>query len=119
MSGQVEQRLKYLDSLSLVLGVVVIFSITLFATFAIYLMFKVNSSANEVKNITENNQATLCAFRNNIQERRDSTVKYLEDHPRGVVSPKTGAIIISAAELQRSVDAQTTTLDAIDKHLMC
>jgi hypothetical protein len=59
------------------------------------------------------NRATLCALHHDIERRRDDTAAFLERDPRGIVSPKTGAIIITAAELQRSIDSQTSTLRAL------
>lgn len=55
----------------------------------------------------------LCALKNDIARRRDDAVRYLEEHPRGVVSPKTGAVIITPAEIQRGIDAQGSTLEAL------
>lgn len=61
------------------------------------------------------NRDVLCALEADIERRRDAAQTYLDEHPRGVVSPKTNAIIISAAELQRSIDSQTSTLAALDR----
>lgn len=78
-------------------------------------------SATTTYQINENRQAkaAVCALRNDVQIRRDRTVAYLEEHPKGIVSPKTGAVIITAAELQRSIDGQTSTLAALDAHIDC
>lgn len=55
----------------------------------------------------------LCAFKSDLRGRRDRTAEYLREHPRGIVSPKSNDIIISAAELQRGIDAQNSTLAAL------
>ena len=48
----------------------------------------------------------LCTFVADIQRRHDDGVKFLEDHPEGIPG-------ISAADIQRSLDAQQSTLDSL------
>lgn len=117
--SDVEHRLRFLSTLAVVGGALLILFVVLCIAVLVYLSVSVASSSSEVKRIAEDNQATLCTFRADIAHRRNETIRYLENNPQGVVSPKTGAIIISAAQLQRGIDAQTATLDALDKHLDC
>lgn len=117
--SQVESRLKFLNTLVVMGGVLLIVFVVLCIAVLVYLAVSVNSSSSEVKRLAENNQATLCTFRSNIEGRRSEGMAYLRKHPHGVVNPKTGDIIITAAELQRSIAAQTATLAALDQHLNC
>lgn len=117
--SDVERRLRMLNMIALAGATALILFVVLCITVLVYLAISVNSSSNEVKDLAENNQATLCALRGDIERRRDDTVDYLKTHPRGVVSPVTHAVIITPAELQRSIDGQTSTLVALDRHLNC
>ncbi len=71
--------------------------------------------------LTQNRQArlALCALEHDIQVRHDDSVAYLKDNPLGVVSPKTGAIIITAAQLRQGITNQESTLRALKSHLTC
>lgn len=59
------------------------------------------------------NHRVLCALEEDVRQRRDAGQDYLDEHPMGVVSPKTGAVIFTPAELQKSIDNQTATLRAL------
>lgn len=56
---------------------------------------------------------SLCSLRGDLQRRHDTSVVYLEAHPRGVVSPVTNAIIITSAEIQQAIASQNITLKAL------
>lgn len=57
---------------------------------------------HEVVRIT----TSLCTFVADLQRRHDDGVQFLEDHPDGIPG-------ISAKDIQRSIDAQQSTLDAL------
>lgn len=116
---EIEAKLRFFSWL-VVAGAAILVVIVLFSlTALVYLSFSVNSSSNKVKDLTENNHATLCTFYADIERRRDAAQEYLEDNPRGIVNRSTGEVIVSAVELQRGIDAQTETLVALDKNLDC
>ncbi len=48
----------------------------------------------------------LCTLKGDLQRRHDAGVQYLVDHPEGIAG-------ISAADLQRSLTAQQSTLDSL------
>lgn len=57
----------------------------------------------------------LCALRDDVERRRDVSIRYLQKYPDGVVSPVTNAVIITAAQIQQGIDNQTATLTALDR----
>ena len=67
----------------------------------------IKRSGERVEEIAENNLAGLCALRADIQRRYDAGVEFLRENPDGIpgLSPET---------LQRSLDGQRATLDALD-----
>ena len=65
--------------------------------------------------LANTNRTVLCALEADIERRRDRAVLYLEQHPLGVIQPSTGEVIITAAELQRTIASQTSTLQALER----
>jgi hypothetical protein len=89
-----------------------------FAALAIGLgwaLLQIGRQADRNAEQARTNHAVLCALQADIMRRRDTSVEYLEEHPRGVVSPVTRAVIITPAELQRGIDSQTSTLEALER----
>lgn len=72
-----------------------------------------------LKAVARETHGALCALQNDIQLRRDASVEYLEENPRGVVSPVTGAVIISAAQIRQGIANQESTLKALASELDC
>lgn len=60
----------------------------------------------------------LCGIKANTQAAYDESVKYLKTHPDGLVSQKTGEVLISAAQIQATLDRQAATLVAL-KDVSC
>lgn len=56
---------------------------------------------------------SLCALKNDIRGRKDRAVAYLGENPRGLVSPRTGEVLITAALLRDSIDKQEATLSSL------
>ena len=50
--------------------------------------------------------SSLCTFVADLQRRHDDGVQFLEDHPNGISG-------ITADDIRRSIDAQTSTLNAL------
>lgn len=67
-----------------------------------------------IQSLASESHSALCAFKRDIEQRRDRSVEYLEEHPRGLVS-SSGEVILSRLEIQRSIDAQNSTLAALDE----
>lgn len=86
----------------------------LILTFGVFLCFvlQYNHSRN-LKVVANETHASLCAFKTDLETRRKDTQEYLNAHPLGVVSPVTDAVIIPAAQLQRTIATQTATLEAL------
>lgn len=62
----------------------------------------------------------LCALHDDVQRRHAASVKFLKENPRGLVSPKTGAVILTPAQIQQSIKNQESTLKALDESgLVC
>jgi len=59
--------------------------------------------------------AAICAMETDIQIRRDQSVAFLKEHPSGIVSPVTHAIIITHEQIQQGIDNQNSLLSAM-KH---
>lgn len=77
------------------------------------LLANVNRQQNEIQRIARETHNSLCTFKADLTQRRDSSVTYLKEHPRGVVSPATNAVIITPAEIQQSIDNQNATLKSL------
>ena len=78
--------------------------------FGLYRIHEVSVNLDEQAN---RNTAALCAFRANIYKDRNASIAYLKIHPRGVISPVTNAVIISAAQIRSTIDRQALTLRAL------
>lgn len=66
-----------------------------------------------LKAVATETHGALCTLKADIRIRRDTAKVYLKEHPRGVVSPATNAVIITPAEIQRGIDNQNSTLRAL------
>ena len=67
---------------------------------------KIARQAARVEMIAENNREGLCQFRYDLHRRWEAGVQFLEDNPDGIPG-------ISDETLQRSIDSQRATLDAL------
>ena len=62
----------------------------------------------------------ICALEQDVQVRHDQSVAFLKEHPSGIVSPVTHAIIITHEQLQSGIDNQESLLGALsDSGLNC
>lgn len=77
------------------------------------LIHRIDSQQRELDALAQATHTSLCTFTTDLQRRRDDSVKYLAEHPRGVISPVTNAVIITPAEIQQNIDNQNATLKAL------
>ena len=64
-----------------------------------------------LKAVATETHGALCAFKLNLSERHRDGVRYLRDHPNGITAH--GEVIISAAQVQKSLDGQAATLSSL------
>jgi hypothetical protein len=65
-----------------------------------------SGDVEHVDQIAKTNQQALCAFRNDVQARVESSVLFLEEHPNGIPG-------ISPATIRRGLKAQRQTVEAL------
>lgn len=85
----------------------------------LFLVVALLAGVYRLETITRENRAAFCALRDDIGRRLEVSREYLEKHPRGLVSPKTNAVIISPAEFRASQRDLARTLHALDLHITC
>lgn len=74
------------------------------------------SQSHQAASIRDNaleTHAALCAFKSDLERRHSEGVKYLREHPQGLVSERTGEVLITAAQFNQSLNNQKDTLDAL------
>lgn len=85
----------------LVLGWIVVFTILVAA--AIKLSY----------DASQENHRVICAQKAFLTHQRDTSIAYLREHPDGVVSRRTGEVLITATEIQDGIDQDSLQLKAL------
>jgi hypothetical protein len=116
---EIEERLRYLNTLALLGAALVLLIVVGAISVMVYLSVNVNQAATSVKDLVKANQATLCGLKENIEDRITASENYLRDNPQGVVSPKSGAIIITAAEIRVGIQRDKLALRKFSPDLDC
>lgn len=70
------------------------------------------NQARGLKAVATETHTALCALKADLEHRHEAGLQYLVEHPQGVVT-RSGDVVISAALLRQSLDAQQATLDAL------
>jgi hypothetical protein len=108
---QVEQRVSVLTTwVTAGLCFIVVFAISVMGILA-WQAFRVGSNARQLREVATETHGALCALKHDQQSRHDAGVEYLHDHPRGVIAH--GEVVISAAQIQKSLDGQESTIAAL------
>ena len=109
---QAADRLATLSTLVVAgLAFILVFAVTSMAMLA-WLAFTVSGNTHQIQENANANTTALCALRRDIRLRRDGSVRYLADHPDGLTD-KYGTVLISKAQLEKSIRDQTATLNAL------
>jgi hypothetical protein len=110
-----EQAQRRLNTLSTIIAgamvAVGVFGFTVMCAL-LWLAFHVSANTREIQQNAQANTTALCALRRDIRLRRDGAVTYLADHPDGLTD-KYGNVLISKAQLAKSIRDQTATLSAL------
>lgn len=61
---------------------------------------------NDIKEVATRTNMALCTFRDDLQQRIDSSKKFLRDHPNGIQG-------ITPEDIQRSIEGQQRTIDSL------
>lgn len=111
-SPNVERRLSLLTAW--MVGTIVALMVFVISVMGIvwYQAYRTGQSASDLKALTAQTHGALCTLKADQQRRYDSGNQYLEEHPQGLVSSH-GEVIISAALLRQSINAQAATLKAL------
>lgn len=109
--NQVERRLSVLQSwVTFGLAFILLFSISVMGIM-VWQSYRLGANANELRGVATETHSSLCAFKTDLQTRHENSVKYLQDHPSGLVAH--GEVLISPAQIQQSLDAQSATLSSL------
>lgn len=110
--SQVAQRLNVLTGwITATIVFAVVFAISVMGIM-VWQAYRVGDNASQLRDVATETHGALCALKLDLQARHDNGVKYLEDHPSGVTAH--GEIVIPAAQIQKSLDAQAATLKSLD-----
>lgn len=111
--NEIEARLRFFSWLAMVGGLMVIVLAIGMTTLMVFFSLRVSAAATAIEERASESHATLCAVQVNAAVQVAATEKFIREHPRGVVSPKTGAVIFSRQELDASLKRQTDFRDAL------
>ena len=109
--SQVEVQLAKLQAWMtgvVVCVIVVAISVMAFMTWQAY---RVGENAQQLKTVAVETHGSLCALRKDLASRNADGVQYLKDHPSGLTAH--GEVVITAAQIQRSLNSQEATLRAL------
>ena len=109
--SEVEKKLGILQTwvTASVVGVIV-FAMTVMG-FMVWQSYRVGANGQQLRQVATDTHSSLCALKIDLQRRYDDGVKYLNDHPNGLTSH--GEVVITAAQIQQSLDGQASTLRAL------
>lgn len=96
------------------LAFILVFAVTM-AGVMLWQAYRMGEQANDIKNVAVSTHNSICALRSDLQARRDAAVKFIKEHPGGLVSERTGEVLITRAQLDSSVAAQDATLNALGR----
>lgn len=96
------------------LAFILVFAVSM-AGVMLWQAYKLGAQSHEVEDIALTTHSALCAFRVDLQNRHDAGVVFLKQHPFGLVSGRTGEVLITSGQLQSSLDSQQAALDALAK----
>ena len=102
-NGGVRQDLQWSIKVLTRLTVVLFLAVVLVAGLGFY---DSQQRRAELADAVSNINRSLCTFVADLQRRHDDGVQFLEDNPEGIPG-------LSATDIQRSLDAQQSTLDAL------
>ena len=110
-SDVAEVRLRQLQAwvTAAVIGAVV-FAMTVLG-FMFWQSYRVGVNTQHLKQVALETHGALCAFKIDLTHRYDDGVKYLEDHGSGLTAH--GEVLITAAQIKRSLDSQKATLTSL------
>jgi hypothetical protein len=89
---------------------IIVFAISAMAIM-VWQSYRVGENARQLRTVAEQTHESLCAFKQDIENRHQSGEQYLEDHPNGLTAH--GEVVITAAQIQQSLDAQSSTLKSL------
>lgn len=95
------------DNLRALTGTVIALIMLVVATIAGFVVYAVIAQTH-AQHQTDDINAALCTFTQDLQTRVDDSKQFLVDHPDGIQG-------ISAASIQQSIDNQERTLDSLSK----
>jgi hypothetical protein len=108
----IESKLnRYQSTVTFGLGFIVLFAVTA-SLLMLWQMTRVSDTREKVAEVALTTKASLCSLQHDIEARKKDSEQYLADNPRGLVGAD-GRILITAATIQRGIDAQAATLDAL------
>ena len=81
------------------------------AVWLVFFTLIVGWSTNETYHVSHTTHTALCSFTDDLTDRRDSNIRFLADHPAGLVI--NGRVVVSAATLQQTIDNQTKAIDSL------
>lgn len=105
-SGEAERKLAQLSTwLTALICFVLVFVISIMAV-VVWQSSTVGRNAERLEEVATQTHDTLCAFKRDLEVRYDNGAKFLKENPEGIPG-------ISAAEIQRSLSNQKSTLESL------
>lgn len=83
----------------------IVFAVT-FTLVGVWVMVRVASDSREA-------HSALCTFKADLDQRYDNGVKYLKDHPEGLVT-HNGEVLLTASQIKQSLDNEKSSLDSLN-----
>jgi len=102
----VEQKLKSLQTaITVALSFIILLSVGVSAVMFTQ-TYRLGQDSARFQERTKEAHAALCAFKVDLEKRHANGLEFLREHPNGIPG-------ITAAELQRAINTQKATLDAL------
>jgi len=95
------------------LAFIFVFTLTVIAT----LVWQASITAHNTQRLREvaiTTHDALCSLRADLVLRHKSSAKFLIEHPEGLLG-ENGVVLVSAASIKQSVEAQAATINALDE----
>lgn len=110
-SSEVERKLGSLQAwVAGGLCFIVVFAVSIMGLM-VWQSYRVGENARDLRAVATETHGALCAYKGDLTRRYGDGVKYLKDHPDGLVAH--GEVLITAAQIKRSLDAQEATLKSL------
>ena len=102
---------KYQSLVTAGLAFIVVFTVSMVGVM-LFQSYRMGQQSEQIKAVAVSTHSALCALRNARLAEQASSKKFLKEHPNGLTD-RYGSILISAAQIQGSIDSQQTVIDAL------